>query len=296
MSTLLCRLVWANEYRSKKETFFPGNMKYPAITKNAHELLNFADEDGFAYGFVENNRKRINLGSLGAPPGAPKVEGVSVIWCALDKATRRLRVVGWYDNATVYSEPQVPRRNSPRGDWRFQCKAKVEDAHLIPEAERYLEVPMKPTVIDTGYIGQTNWFFPERSPHYARFLESFALIKVGARLSPSNPGAANDRTEFSEGQRQITEINLTSRNPQLVAAAKQRYGYRCQVCNFSFEERYGELGREFIEVHHLVPIGSPTGLRTSTVDDVRVVCANCHRMIHKRRIPLDLPELQKLLR
>lgn len=295
MAHVLCRVVWADEYKSKKEAFFPGNMKYPATRKIAHELLNFANEGGWAYGYVDHNNSWMNLEKLGAPADADELDDVTVIWCALDKITRQLRVVGWYDNATAYAEPRSLGQGSLRGDWRYQFKTKMHDAHLIPAAERYLAVPMRTKRTDKGYIGQRNWHFPEQHhSQYSRFLESFAEIKLGQ--IDAGTRKVVDRRAFEEGQRSIAEINMVVRNPALVAAAKARYGFRCQVCDFNFEERYGNLGKGFIEVHHLLPISARKGQRTSTIDDVGVVCANCHRMLHHGSKLLSISELQALLR
>jgi hypothetical protein len=58
---------------------------------------------------------------------------------------------------------------------------------------------------------------------------------------------------------------------------------RCEVpgCGFDFEAAYGRLGKRFAEVHHVKPLGRGKGKRPSRVEDLRIVCANCHRMIHK---------------
>ncbi len=74
MRTMLCRVVWADEYKSKGESFYAGNMKYPAKNKIAHELLNFSNENGFVYGFVENSGGWMNLEKLGASSDADQVD------------------------------------------------------------------------------------------------------------------------------------------------------------------------------------------------------------------------------
>jgi len=57
----------------------------------------------------------------------------------------------------------------------------------------------------------------------------------------------------------------------------------CAVCEFDFLATYGERGRGFIECHHTVPVSLlGEGSRTS-VKDLALVCANCHRMIHAGR-------------
>lgn len=83
------------------------------------------------------------------------------------------------------------------------------------------------------------------------------------------------------------------RNARLAREAKRIHGYVCQVCGFNFEESYGNLGSEYIEAHHLVPLAElPEGqvVPLSPHDDFTVVCANCHRMIHRRGSPATFEE------
>jgi predicted HNH restriction endonuclease len=68
------------------------------------------------------------------------------------------------------------------------------------------------------------------------------------------------------------------------------------VCGFSFAETYGNWGEGFIEVHHLRAI-SEGRRKTDPSMDLAVLCANCHRMIHRKRdIALTLEELKGKLR
>lgn len=55
----------------------------------------------------------------------------------------------------------------------------------------------------------------------------------------------------------------------------------CEACGFDFARTYGERGRGYIECHHVIPL-HVTGTRTTRLDDLSLLCANCHRMIHAR--------------
>lgn len=46
------------------------------------------------------------------------------------------------------------------------------------------------------------------------------------------------------------------RNPTAAKQAKKFHGLRCQACDLDFEERYGAIGKGFIEAHHLKPIAT----------------------------------------
>jgi 5-methylcytosine-specific restriction enzyme A len=56
-------------------------------------------------------------------------------------------------------------------------------------------------------------------------------------------------------------------------------------------QRCGEIGEGFIEAHHLKPIatldeGIP--VKYDVASEFAVLCANCHRMIHRTKNPSDL--------
>jgi hypothetical protein len=109
-----------------------------------------------------------------------------------------------------------------------------------------------------------------------------------------------DDFEHHEGLRSSAERSFFDRNPALARHAKEFYGYVCQACGFNFVQVYGEIGRDFAEVHHLNPLSErppeewTEGVRTK-ISDVAVLCANCHRMIHRRRPALSLGELRSFI-
>jgi len=96
---------------------------------------------------------------------------------------------------------------------------------------------------------------------------------------------AFDYEEYVEGQRARREANFFVRNPQLVRDAKAHYGPTCRACEFTYETRYPELGKGYIEIHHLNPLsernGADASAKLSKLDQVTALCANCHRMIHR---------------
>ena len=88
------------------------------------------------------------------------------------------------------------------------------------------------------------------------------------------------------------------RNPTAARQAKKFHGTRCQACDLDFEERYGEIGKGFIEAHHLKPISTLEEGVAVTYDvaaDFAVLCANCHRMIHRSDDPSNFSLFKKNL-
>jgi len=81
------------------------------------------------------------------------------------------------------------------------------------------------------------------------------------------------------------------------AACIELFGPTCQVCGFDFEVAFGDIGCGFIEVHHTELI---SGLEPGTIldpsRDLVPLCANCHRMAHRRNPPFTVAELKAMYR
>ena len=69
----------------------------------------------------------------------------------------------------------------------------------------------------------------------------------------------------------------------------------CEVCAFNFEKFYGERGRGYIEVHHKLPL-HVAGQSQTRLQDLALLCANCHRMIHNKKTWLTPDELKALIK
>lgn len=69
----------------------------------------------------------------------------------------------------------------------------------------------------------------------------------------------------------------------------------CEACDFEFANRYGELGQGFIEVHHKKPVASLAPGDKTRLEDLALVCANCHRMLHRRKALLSVKDLRDLI-
>jgi hypothetical protein len=109
-----------------------------------------------------------------------------------------------------------------------------------------------------------------------------------------------DLPSFPEGATQRRLHLLRERNQTVVAQAKalgleQDPMLRCEVCGFSFIEIYGELGRDFIEAHHKQPVAELKPGSRTRVEDIALVCPNCHRMLHRGEHTLAVEELRGVM-
>jgi 5-methylcytosine-specific restriction endonuclease McrA len=69
----------------------------------------------------------------------------------------------------------------------------------------------------------------------------------------------------------------------------------CAACSFDFEATYGDRGRGFIECHHLIPVSEIDPATPTRLEDLALLCANCHRMIHASRPWISVDELREIL-
>ena len=86
--------------------------------------------------------------------------------------------------------------------------------------------------------------------------------------------------------RYTTTYERKSRNRDMaIKLAKKKHGRLiCEVCGFDFEKTYGELGKDFIEVHHNKPLfQQDQEIEIDPEKDLNCVCSNCHRMIHRNK-------------
>lgn len=110
-----------------------------------------------------------------------------------------------------------------------------------------------------------------------------------------------------EGISTVKKSKTKSRSQRLRKAAIEHYTdatgkIRCDVCGFCFEDKYGDIGSGFIEIHHEKPICqySDDGFEiylSEAVKNVKPLCSNCHRMIHHNPMrPMTINELKKVIK
>lgn len=107
-----------------------------------------------------------------------------------------------------------------------------------------------------------------------------------------------DAEEAGEGRAVLRRHLARERDPRIrakkIRSVIERGGrVACEVCGFDFRRVYGERGHGYIECHHRVPL-HVSGETLTRLEDLALLCSNCHRMIH--RSPwLTVEELQKIV-
>ena len=105
-----------------------------------------------------------------------------------------------------------------------------------------------------------------------------------------------DDAQLYEGALVTVKANRYERNQKARRECVAKKGYRCLVCGHDFEATYGEIGKNFIHVHHLTPISSiGKEYQLNVETDLVPVCPNCHYMLHRKDPPYTIEELRNLM-
>ncbi len=100
----------------------------------------------------------------------------------------------------------------------------------------------------------------------------------------------------TEGRRRLVLHLQRERNQALVHKKKtQAASLDCEVCGFSFRHIYGDIAGSYCEVHHLLPLSGVEETTQTRLDDLAILCANCHRVIHLNNPPHTLNEVKAML-
>lgn len=195
----------------------------------------------------------------------------------------------------VVSEPFLSKHWS--GDDKDVYRVLIDfEVLLNPEKEPILTLD----ILKTGNLEKQQWT-PQSSgisikPELVEELEAVWFDFLTTQNIRLNPYAQSDNEEtktYTEGTANQIIQTRYERNPYARVACINHYGYSCSVCEFDFEKRFGELGKNFIHVHHLTQVA--TVGKTYQVDpikDLRPVCPNCHAMLHRQNPPLTIEELK----
>jgi 5-methylcytosine-specific restriction protein A len=133
--------------------------------------------------------------------------------------------------------------------------------------------------------------------------DTAAAIRANVEAaSPVDVQADDVDGEFeAEEGRILSRVHLSrERSHNLVerkklAAIKTAGKLTCEICSFDFEAAYGERGAGVIEAHHVKPVHTLLPGQKTKLEDLALLCSNCHRMIHARKPWLTLEQLKLLL-
>lgn len=171
---------------------------------------------------------------------------------------------------------------------------------LNPEKEPLLSLE----ILKNGNLAKVNWT-PQSSgieinPEVTDELEAVwfdFLTTQKIRHNPFKETETDNQKVYTEGTPNQVLVTKYERNPYARKTCIDHYGYSCVVCEFNFQKEYGDLGKDFIHVHHLKLVSTVREeYKIDPIRDLRPVCPNCHAMIHKRKEPFTIEDIKETRR
>ncbi|WP_437832647.1 HNH endonuclease (plasmid) [Niallia taxi] len=112
----------------------------------------------------------------------------------------------------------------------------------------------------------------------------------------------DDKDEISiEGKKRLKQHYIRERDPKIVgkkikSVLNSGNELHCYCCELDFEEFYGEIGEGIICVHHKKPISEYEEVgEVTTLENLELVCYNCHRIIHRKKEYMGVDELREVV-
>ncbi|MGA5085450.1 HNH endonuclease [Streptomyces pseudogriseolus] len=126
---------------------------------------------------------------------------------------------------------------------------------------------------------------PDHMSKAARLIREGIETGKFQNLPPADDEELDDGASAPEGrlllrQHRARERNKSLRKKKIDSVLRKGGSLTCEACGFDFEEVYGDRGTGYIECHHVVPLHEAGEGRTK-LSDLALICANCHRMIHR---------------
>lgn len=142
-----------------------------------------------------------------------------------------------------------------------------------------------------GYLAKSQrgyWKLSERGAEKAMALSTGKLFHI---VYPDDVPE-----EAIEGAKRKVPVNRYERSAEARQKCIDHYGYKCTVCSFDFFASYGDRGRHFIHVHHIIPISKiGESYVINPIEDLRPICPNCHAILHRTDPPCSIEELKQII-
>lgn len=186
-------------------------------------------------------------------------------------------------------EEYLPVVIQARFDSAFDCI--YDDKYSLEELCNY-SYKLKS---DEDFMAQGNGYITWKGlESYIRFYAG----KIGTDIPTSTVEEELQNKEFLEGTDAEKRGIRYERDANARKKCIDHYGCKCAVCGMDFEKTYGELGKGFIEVHHIIPISQRGGeYEVNPIKDLVPLCSNCHSMIHRTKgEPLSIENLRSLFK
>lgn len=175
----------------------------------------------------------------------------------------------------LFCKDEIPENYAHEKSFRQTIQRKMED--YCPQAEGFNPIKKEAKFLRVGH----------------------GVYRTATKVNIGEFHIAEEVPEYKalvEGAVKEIKINAYERNEKARQACIKHYGLTCLVCGFNFENAYGEIGKNFIHVHHIKPLAEiQKSYVVDPVKDLVPICANCHAVVHRVEPPLAINVVKEIL-
>ena len=281
-----------------------------------YEIYNFRPDSGKLYGYVQPvtqgrdyAKGQILIERLGAPTDAQSIDGVTAVFVANSPHTDVRRIVGWYENATIFRQRQAPPDGSDRTfkgeEMGFYATTTYGNHFLLDQAIRDHNGITVPT--GKNGMGRSNvWYADSKQGHafVAKVISYIASVgrseeaddaafqmliqTTGEESLPTGPVRRPQRGNVSHQQWQ--------KDPAIARGVLRASNYQCALDSTHKTFVSQSSSENYMEAHHLVPMSQQNCFEMSldVPGNIVSLCPTCHRLLHFGKLNAKLPGLRQL--
>ncbi len=213
---------------------------------------------------------------------------------------------------TLYSLGQLESILPPEKDppWSFEVRFLTNDFKQQPTIQELKSLKWNgglPSFLKRGPAGTVFPLSVEEAHLLYRYAVScnasiartwndikFSPVPGGDSLPDVDESAIEGNVRFVRHLSRERDTSIVKKKKEVVLHKTGKL--ECEVCGFDFTAAYGELGKGFCEVHHIVPLSQLQKGRRTKLSDLAIICSNCHRMIHRTHPIKNIKQFRRVLK
>jgi hypothetical protein len=187
----------------------------------------------------------------------------------------------------LYSEVEIGDQVIVTANGRRECVFEITGNYIFDKKNAILGYAHQRSAALTDIDPQTLWLASDSSVAKGE--------NIRWTLAKCKETKRSEQIIYFEGKRFTVSSTAIERDSLARQKCLEHFGYSCSVCSINFEKEYGEIGRNYIHVHHRIDLASKQG--EHIVDptlDLIPLCPNCHAMVHMEKPAMSVEELKSI--
>jgi predicted HNH restriction endonuclease len=139
-------------------------------------------------------------------------------------------------------------------------------------------------------------------PEHLRDVATALRVSIESQKQLESPWVDDEDGQTATEGRVLTRLHrVRERDPNLAKRKKDKVfnetgKLACEGCGTDAVEKYGHIGAGVADAHHIRPLHTLTEATETALDDLALLCATCHRVVHASKPWLTVAQLQEAIK